>query len=709
MNWFAIPYGLWISLSYVGVVLVFVAGALAARAVRGRPVGWQPTCGRCKHDLRGVDPDKGACPECGADLTRRGAVLTGRHVRSRRSVAAAAGVGVLAIAALWFLSPPRVDAMRNSLIASMPAKHLVDVIIWGGARSEDRELANLALWSRLGPRVGGATRTVPTGELLDAVLAAIARCDEPGRAPVTALLSSYELATLLGELDDGEAARLVDLAVAEVIASKGAKTDLVRCAAALDGYQQQGGLSALMQIEEALRETAEGRAVLEPRLMVTGTVEYGDEIALVISGPLDGIADPRGSRNPEPSEALILESAEATPEAGAAGDPARPLRESGGRNFWVQRDETGQPILIADLPPGKHALRVKGVLAPRTLLPARDRFRNERGYGVTAGEAAELEGARPFDQTVAIEVVRRERPVEPIERAADRAVVDAVTTWLKAARMQPTDFTRSLELGVLPEVVLESGRELGYAFTLTVMQDGKSLPLGRTAGSRVRRITSDCRLPQEIDPKRPFEITLLSDATTDTARSLFEQASGCAFMWVRGTLRFPSANRPPEVAVEPLSLDPIVAEALPRDEARDLIARLAASVGDFTGSSRRNASRRGSEFIVTFRMANAGSAPAGESAPVTVLSGTFELLLDGRLVAPVQRTGEVLDGSDRSVEIRLSPGLDPLDAYTLRYRPDPAVAAAMMPQSYRYVAEPFELRFTDPKKAPEVVWPNDVK
>ena len=34
---------------------VGVAGMLVVRAVRGRPVGWQPVCRRCKHDLRGVD------------------------------------------------------------------------------------------------------------------------------------------------------------------------------------------------------------------------------------------------------------------------------------------------------------------------------------------------------------------------------------------------------------------------------------------------------------------------------------------------------------------------------------------------------------------------------------------------------------------------------------------------------------------------------
>ncbi|MFN5497235.1 MAG: hypothetical protein ACK5C3_11755, partial [bacterium] len=81
MNWLAIPPAFWTALAYTGGVLAFIAGMLVVRAVRGRPVGWQPVCRRCKHDLRGVDPGKGTCPECGADLTRSGAVRTGGRVR----------------------------------------------------------------------------------------------------------------------------------------------------------------------------------------------------------------------------------------------------------------------------------------------------------------------------------------------------------------------------------------------------------------------------------------------------------------------------------------------------------------------------------------------------------------------------------------------------------------------------------------------------
>ena len=87
----------------------------------------------------------------------------------------------------------------------------------------------------------------------------------------------------------------------------------------------------------------------------------------------------------------------------------------------------------------------------------------------------------------------------------------------------------------------------------------------------------------------------------------------------------------------------------------------------------------------------------------------MKLLLDGRLAAPVQRADMSLDGTSRSIRIELSPGLDPVAEYTLRYRPDPNVAAAKMPTSHRFIAEPFELRFTNGAKNPQVVWTNDAK
>ena len=78
MNYLVIPDSFWSALGYSGTVLAFVAGTIIAQAIWGGRRGWTPTCRKCGHDLRGVTADTASCPECGADLSRAGAVRTGR-------------------------------------------------------------------------------------------------------------------------------------------------------------------------------------------------------------------------------------------------------------------------------------------------------------------------------------------------------------------------------------------------------------------------------------------------------------------------------------------------------------------------------------------------------------------------------------------------------------------------------------------------------
>ena len=716
MNWLSIPYAFWIALTYVGVALTFVAGLLAARAVRGTPAGWQPTCRRCGHDLRGVEPGKAGCPECGADLMLRGAVRTGRHVRSAGSVAAAATTLVLALAALWFLSPSKVLALRAACISSMKVEGLVDVVVWGGSRPDDRDLAASALWSRLGPNVGGLVRTIPSGELLDALLAAFARCDEPGRVPLAALLSAHHAATLLNELDEAERLRLVELATEEIIASKGQKIDLARCVAAIDVWPPGGGQTPLVQLAESLRATEAGREAISPKLIVKGATEAGGEIALEVVGPLDQLFTTRMSRGSGPRDVLVLESAEAVPENGEDKAEPRRLRETGGPSTW-RGDESEQPALIADLAPGRYLLRVTGVLAPRTLLPRSEPFRSARG-NLTIDDAAKLEGARPYDDMVSIEVRPPNPSGDPIERLADPVILEPFEIWMKGARIQTGDMM--LELGEAPSIKLESGRDLGYAFSLTVRQDGAPAPFGSIAGSKGGRGTNGSQLPSSIDTKRPFEIVLAPDLTTETARDQFRNVSNLALFWARCTLRFESANRAPAVVCEPLPLDPIASSVVPRDEARELVARVATSIGEsaaqFRGWSRLGRWRASSDFTIGFSVAPVTSTAKDTdtgtpvaNAPVTMLSGAFELLLDGNLAAPVQHEVWVLDGNRQQFSMLLAHGLETGAPYTLRYRPDASIAQSKMASSIRTIEEPFELRFTDASKPPEVVWPESTK
>ena len=71
-----------VALSVLGVLGV----SLIRRGLRGRRVGDHPVCNRCGFDLFGLPADQAKCPECGNDLSARGAVQAGHHHRRMGSV-----------------------------------------------------------------------------------------------------------------------------------------------------------------------------------------------------------------------------------------------------------------------------------------------------------------------------------------------------------------------------------------------------------------------------------------------------------------------------------------------------------------------------------------------------------------------------------------------------------------------------------------------
>jgi len=77
-----------------GAMLLLVAGILAQRAWRGRLVHWSPCCRACGFSLRGHAGS--ACPECGANLGRAGAVTEGLRQHRRGLLACGAALSVLA-------------------------------------------------------------------------------------------------------------------------------------------------------------------------------------------------------------------------------------------------------------------------------------------------------------------------------------------------------------------------------------------------------------------------------------------------------------------------------------------------------------------------------------------------------------------------------------------------------------------------------------
>jgi hypothetical protein len=83
------------------LLLLLIVGALAlGMGLRGSPVFTSPRCARCNYDLRAINfmaSQAGTCPECGADLSGRGAVTFGRLQSRRRLVGLGAVLIVLSL------------------------------------------------------------------------------------------------------------------------------------------------------------------------------------------------------------------------------------------------------------------------------------------------------------------------------------------------------------------------------------------------------------------------------------------------------------------------------------------------------------------------------------------------------------------------------------------------------------------------------------
>jgi hypothetical protein len=90
--------GLWDALTYAPFALAILGGMLLGIGLFTAR-GWQPTCRRCRHDLREESGDR--CPECGSDLKASNAVRSGR--RQVRWVPLAASLVVLALGASPYL------------------------------------------------------------------------------------------------------------------------------------------------------------------------------------------------------------------------------------------------------------------------------------------------------------------------------------------------------------------------------------------------------------------------------------------------------------------------------------------------------------------------------------------------------------------------------------------------------------------------------
>ena len=718
MNWLSIPTEAWTALTYAGAVLSLVAGFLIARAARGTTVGWQPVCRRCKHDLRAVDPSKGTCPECGADLSRPAAVRTGGSVRRAGPIVAAVLATALAGGAVWWVTPARVYRWRTDLIGSMPLDQLVDLVVSGLGDRATQQLAASAIDSRLGGwNQQGAQRSIPSGELLDALAKAFARAGEPGRTPLAAVIDGAA-GQLLRRLDDAERARLVELAADEMIASRGATTDLARCAATIDRSNGafEGGL--LDRIADRLRTTEEGRAALASRVSVDGTVSTGGLMQIALQGPLDSLRRNFGpfGRNPD---TILIESAEATPEAEGSGSAAaapivlRPSADFG----RFSSPGLDVPPFIADLAPGRYRLRIRGVVALSTLVPTRNLWGGQTVAAISLADAAKLDGARMIDETITLEVGERSTAPAPFVRLSEQGAVEAFATRLKGSRFEIRGGSdKSFELASPPRDRMGRSSGPGYRFALMVRQGEKTHRLGSMYGLGGGSGMSGGSLPNSVDSAQPFELVLdpleYPSDRTRLIQALPTQGARIELLWARFTLRFANAAATPEVVAEPLDDTPTVATAVSRDEAREIVGE---SVGRLARPSRMGRFPRSpdtAEVMIPFGAVTSG-APASASGAseaaampgrTALLAGLFELRASGALLAPVSTSIVVLGPQPTNMTFAVGKDADAIYPRTLRYTPDPAFALAEQPVSFRYIAEPFELRYTDASTPPELVW-----
>src|SRR5688500_6231710 len=92
----------------VNAALLLLALALLWASRRGRRVDDHPSCRRCGFDLFGLPSGSTNCSECGADVTRRGAVRTDHRARGRQLLAGGA--------VLMLLSGPPLAILGKSLL-----------------------------------------------------------------------------------------------------------------------------------------------------------------------------------------------------------------------------------------------------------------------------------------------------------------------------------------------------------------------------------------------------------------------------------------------------------------------------------------------------------------------------------------------------------------------------------------------------------------
>lgn len=701
MNLLALPAWILWPLAHLAAVLALVAGALLALGFFSARRGWEPRCRRCAHDLRSTDPATGSCPECGADLGRRGAVIAGS--RRVRPAMAAIGFAILALSvasAVW-LDERGVQRLRLWLAMKTPVADLVDSL-WlqdGNAPLAGNALAELlGVSGALSPQ--GGERTLASGALLDAVVEVARRCESAGRAPMTAVLARMQFP--LDQLDDAELARLVDLAVDELVASEGARATFYRMAE-IAGFSN-GTVDVRAEVTARLQRTEEGRRALALRPTTDGSTESGRVARFTLASALDSVsAQSSGWMDDSGMPALILEEAVLEPRDGG---PARALAVASGD--WRSGDGPGlHATLLLDAPPGVYRLRLRGVLAPTALLPSNFAVLPGQGddaRGITPDAARALDGAADYAGSCEVEIVEPALP----ERAQtdDEAAIAHAAAALARSPIRVERGMKTLDYRALG---LVATAESSIAMVASVVQDGATDFVAEFSASAGRFSATGGAIPERIDGARPFEIVLepigyraVTGSTVSDGRggggprSSADAAAGPPALWARFILRYPKATDMPEVVVERLALEGEAITPRTDDATR---AAVEAWVAALQPVSARAIAPMPARFARSFSVLSswtpattrAQSRPRAPWPDSLQLAGWFELSCGGRLVGETIAWSGAPSESVRLPAMNAVTTLDPEAPVVIRYRPDARVLRASTRLATDHLAVPFEL------------------
>lgn len=721
MNFLLIPAWVFEALQYAAVPLALAAGALLAIAFLTARRGWEPRCRRCAHDLRSVKPSVGACPECGADLSKPDAVRTGR--RRVRPVVATLGFALLALTAgaAWKLNAAGTRVLRGRLVSSMPLQSLVDALFEGG---ETGMLAQGALVQN-GVLSVKTPRDLESGALLDAVLHAADRCEETGRRPLAVVLQS-DARALLGKLDNAEIDTLVAIAADELVASGGMKMSRYQIALAIQ--RPTGEPTGLWnRIIDRLNATAEGRRVLAPQLATDGELSSGAAELISLMQPLRPKAGAlSGGMTGESTVTFVcgealLESADGSVRRPLAVLP-RQRRAGAGSN-----DPTCE--LLIDAPPGKYRLTAKGALAKTVLLPRADSS-FEAPPAISVEDALKLEGSTPYDGSC--EVVVRAPTVDARRFVNDEDTITRATRLLSGCKIETRSGRASVALDSITGVLRarrSQSDEIPPPLSLhfSARQGEKTWRLGSFTSSDAGYSGGMGSLSEELVLSEPFELIAVpltaanangSRASARSTGSRSERSEDAAtYPWATFTLKFESATKQPTVEVTNMPFGPSTGTGRDDDATRRAIAAWVASIPatkqDHFATSEPDAQPPQAR---TVRL-NAGTRfRKGEDGRTLIpyldfdwpaelhFAGWFELWSGDRLAAPARPVFGAL-AADFSL-----PSMTPVfpvadDAMlVVRFQPDARVGSADGSGPFAFVSAPFEVRFASLTAAPELVW-----